>query len=181
MIATVSAPGANLGKKVLGEYGRFRGILNNLPDRPGHGRYVEVNGTASIQGFASKDPVKEEGWFLHYRQPGSHEPGPSISVHYETIFPDQSNPEEKLVKRVVMYQKDDSSNPECWKLETWHRDTIVRFKNGEVLSDEALHTTAVYPGTGPARNGVIVDQEKLSELPLSESQQAGLQIWNIAT
>lgn len=176
----VSPATTNLGQRVISEKTRFRSILNNLPDRPGHGRYVQVNGTGDIQGFAFQDPAKEDGWFLHYRDPNSDKPGATISVHYETKFPDQEHPQESVIKRMIMYDKDDHSNPELWKLETWHRDTIVREKDGFILCDQARHTTAVYPGTGNVRSGIIVGDEPLVELPLSETQQAGLLIWNIA-
>lgn len=85
-----------------------------------------------------------------------------------------------MVTRTIMYSQDDHSNPELWKHETWHRDTTVRARDGAVLGDEARHTTAVYPGTGGARNGIIVSEEKLPELPLNTEQQSSLALWNIS-
>ena len=159
----------NLGSTILSEKSRFRSVLTGVPDRPGHGRFIDVNGgEASLQGSVPDLPGKEEGWFVSLD---------SVQVLYETKYPAANEP---IVTRTIMYSKDDHSNPELWKHETWHRDTVVRERDGEVLGDEARHTTAVYPGTGGARNGVIVSDEKLAQLPLSTGQHSSLTLWNIS-
>jgi len=160
----------NLGSSILNEKLRFRSVLTGVPDRPGHGRYIEVNGgEGSLQGTASEQsgPGKEDSWFVNTD---------SIQVLYQTKYPDAS---EAIVTRMIMYAKDDHSNPELWKRETWHRDTVVRERDGAVLGDECRHTTAVYPGRGGARDGVIVSDEKLPELPLNTRQHSSLTLWNI--
>ncbi|MBI3928489.1 MAG: hypothetical protein HY319_23305 [Armatimonadetes bacterium] len=161
----------DLGRNVVGEYQRFRNVLTNLPDRPGHGRYVEVHGSGSLQGFASAEPEKEDGWFVNL---------PSMQVNYESKSLDQEHPEDRVLIRSLMYQQHDDSNPAMWKLETWHRDTKVLERDGTVLSDEARHATAVYPGKGNARNGIIVSDEPIPELPLTSAQQGELCLWQIA-
>ena len=161
---------ANLGSNVLSEKARFRSVLTGVPDRPGHGRYIEVNGgEGSLQGTAPDQPGpgKDEGWFVNTD---------SVQVLYETTYPDGK---EAVVKRTIMHSQDDHSDPKLWKHQTWHRDTVVRESDGEVLGDESRHTTAVYPGTTGARHGVIVSDEKIPELPLTTRQHSSLTLWNI--
>ena len=159
-----------MGESVLDERERFRDILTTAPDRPGVGRFVEINDSTSLQGFVPETPSAqtEEGFFANLD---------GVQVNYRTEFTEPNVP---VSVRTVMYHTSDHSDPNLWKLDTWYRETTVLQSDGTVLGDEARHSTAVYPGQSQARNGLIVSHEDLQELPLSEKQKNSLAAWNIA-
>ncbi|MBT9584433.1 hypothetical protein IV102_13910 [bacterium] len=153
----------NLGASVLAERNRFKNVQTAVPDRPGHGRYLEINGESSIQGFASDDSAREQGFLVNI--------GDGVQIDYES--------KQSVITRTIMYHKRDNSDPKMGKLETWHRSTVVREDTGELLGDQAVHSTAVYPDNADG-HGFLVSQESLEQLPLSQKQHANLTVWNIA-